>query len=149
VTSLTIGGDGLGLISYQDSPGDPNPNTRMKVAHCRNTACTSARLSTMDIVKSDNGATGGYSQTGIATGNNGLGLVAYYDGGANQRLKVAACTNPDCVTSVKSVVDTAADPANQLLGGDASVTFGRDGLALISYNANYNANYKGTVGSDL
>ena len=35
-TSITIGADGLGLISYYDgSNGD------LKVAHCANTACTS------------------------------------------------------------------------------------------------------------
>ena len=144
VTSLTIGGDGLGLISYQDAPTFSS-DTRMKVAHCRNTACTSRTLSTIDTVKPDNGESGGYSQTGIATGNHGLGLVTYYDGGPHQMLKVAACTNADCSTTVRSVVDRAADPANQLHGGDASVTFGHDGLALIAYNGNY----KGASGSDL
>jgi FG-GAP-like repeat len=144
VTSLTIGGDGLGLISYQDAPSF-SARTRMKVAHCHNTACTSATLSTIDTVEPDNGERGGYSQTGIATGNHGLGLVSYYDGGTNQMLKVAACTNADCSATVRTVVDRAADPSHELHGGYSSVTFGRDGLALIAYNANF----KGSVGSDL
>jgi hypothetical protein len=143
VTALAIGGDGLGLISYQDTAS--SSSTKIKVAHCANTACTSATLSTIDTVKPDNGESGGYSQTGIAVGNHGLGLVSYYDGGSNQMLKAAACINPDCSSTVKSVVDKAADPAHQLHGGWSSVTFGHDGLALISYNANYTA----SGGSDL
>jgi len=97
LTSLTVGGDGLGLISYQDTSS--STSTRMKVAHCTSAACTSATLTTIDTVKPDNGESGGYSQTGIATGNHGLALVAYYDGGANQMLKVAACIDPDCSTT--------------------------------------------------
>ncbi|HKE98399.1 MAG TPA: VCBS repeat-containing protein [Actinomycetes bacterium] len=142
VTALAIGGDGLGLISYQDTAAS---STKMKVAHCANTACTSATRTTIDTVRPDNGENGGYQQTGIAVGNHGLGLISYYDGGGNQMLKVAACTNPDCSNSVKTVVDKSADPAHQLHGGWPSVTFGHDGLALISYNANYTA----SGGSDL
>ena len=66
LTALTTGGDGLGLISYQDRSS--STSTRMKVAHCVNRGCTSATLTTIDNVRPDNGETGGYSQTGIATG---------------------------------------------------------------------------------
>jgi len=65
--------------------------------------------------------------------------------GLHQILKVAACINADCSTTVRSVVDTAADPANRLHGGYSSVTFGRDGLALIAYDGNFS----GSGGSDL
>ncbi len=39
-TSVTIGADGLGLISYHDVT-----NGNLKVAHCSNRACTAATLS--------------------------------------------------------------------------------------------------------
>ncbi len=145
VTSLSIGGDGLGLIAYQDTTS--STGTKMKVAHCLNIACTAANLTVVDTVKPDNGESGGYSQIGLAVGNHGMGLVSYYDGGANQMLKVAACTNLDCTTTVKTIVDKRPTGADGLHGGWSSVAFGIDGLALISYNGNFNPN--GTVGSNL
>lgn len=141
VTSLAIGGDGFGLISYQDTAS--STSTKMKVAHCLNLACTSANLATIDTVKPDNGETGGYSQTGIAVGNHGMGLISYYDGAPNEMLKVAACTNVDCSTTVKSIVDRAPSGFTGLYGGYSSVAYGRDGLALISYNV-YNSSVTGT-----
>lgn len=143
LTSLAIGGDGFGLIAYQDTTS--SSSTTMKVAHCLNIACTSANLATLDTVQPDNGASGGYSQIGIAVGNHGLGLIAYYDGGSNQMLKVAACVNADCTITVRSVVDKKPTGITGLHGGWASVAFGIDGLALIGYNGNYS----GTVGADL
>lgn len=143
VTSLAIGGDGFGLIAYQDTTS--STSTKMKAAHCLNILCTAATLTTLDTVQPDNGESGGYSQIGVAVGNHGLGLVAYYDGGSSQALKVAACTNADCTSTVKSIVDKKATGFTGLHGGWASVAFGLDGLALISYNGNYS----GTVGSDL
>ena len=41
--SVTIGSDGLGLISYYDAT-----NQRLKVAHCTNEACSSATKYTVD-----------------------------------------------------------------------------------------------------
>ena len=40
---MTIGADGLGLISYLD---DTNDN--LKVAHCSNTNCTAVSITTLD-----------------------------------------------------------------------------------------------------
>jgi hypothetical protein len=155
-TSLTIGGDGLGLISYIDSTGSL---TKVKVAHCLNVACTSATLSTIDTVQPDNGAFDGLSMASIATGSNGLGIVAYYDGGPNQNLKVTVCVRADCSPCLRrppfglcvrggkinttTIIDHSSGP-----GGGPSITVGRDGLALVSYVVSYVAN--GTLtGSDL
>ena len=41
--SVTVGADGLGLISYYD-----DTNADLKVAHCSNPACTAATLTTLD-----------------------------------------------------------------------------------------------------
>jgi hypothetical protein len=139
---LAIGGDGFGLIAYQDTTS--SSSTKMKVAHCLNIACTSANLTTVDTVWPDSGDSGGYSQIGLAVGNHGLGLVTYYDGGSNQMLKVAACTDADCTTTVKTTVDKKAPGTNTMHGGWSSVAFGFDGLPLISYSGNYSS-----TGSDL
>jgi len=95
-TSLTIGGDGLGLIAYEDTPAVSGSLTKVKVAHCLNVACTAATLSTIDTVHPDNGERGGLGMASIATARNGFGIVAYYDGGANNDLKVTVCGQADC-----------------------------------------------------
>ncbi len=67
-TSVTIGADGLGLISYHDVS-----NRNLKVAHCSNRACTSATLTTLD-------STGEVGQfTSVTIGADRLGLISYYD----------------------------------------------------------------------
>ena len=83
-TSITIGADGLGLINYYD-----DTNNDLKVAHCSNTACTSATTSTLD----SDGDVGWY--TSITIGSDGLGLISYHDW-ANQDIKVAHCENTFC-----------------------------------------------------
>ncbi len=128
VTSLAIGGDGLGLIAYQDTIS--TSSARVRVAHCANIACTSVTRSIVDTINDS----GGYGRVGVAVGNHGLGLLAYYDGGTNRILKVAACTNADCSTSTKSIVDSKLPGQSGSVGGYASIAFGHDGLALIAYN---------------
>ena len=82
--SITIGADGLGLISYyRFTSGD------LKVAHCSNTNCTTATISTLDAT----GDVGYY--TSVTIGADGLGLISYYDG-TNEDLKVAHCENAFC-----------------------------------------------------
>jgi hypothetical protein len=112
-TSLAIGSDGRGLISYQDTP-----NQLLKVAHCENGSCSRAAASVLD--RADAGA-----YTSIATGVDGLGLVSYQgDGGA---LKVAHCHDRGCTRASVSVVDASRTVAY------TSIVIGRDGLGLISY----------------
>src|SRR5205814_835508 len=76
-SSITIGADDLGLISYYDgSNGD------LKVAHCANAACSSATLATLDSA----GDVGAY--TSITIGADGRGLISYQNV-TNDDLKVA------------------------------------------------------------
>jgi hypothetical protein len=84
-TSVTIGADRLGLISYHDVT-----NRTLKVAHCSNRACTSATLTTLD-------STGEVGQdTSLTIGADGLGLISYHDA-TNGNLKVAHCSDRSCV----------------------------------------------------
>jgi preprotein translocase subunit Sec61beta len=83
-TSITIGADGLGLVSYWDSEfGD------LRVAHCSNPSCTAARVTLVD------GADFVGQYTSITIGADGLGLISYYDE-TNFDLKVAHCSNVLC-----------------------------------------------------
>jgi hypothetical protein len=84
-TSLTIGPDGHGLIAYRAfTDGD------LRVAHCSNTACSTATTTTVDAV----GDTGRY--TAIATGVDGFALISYADRESGH-LRVTHCSNVFCV----------------------------------------------------
>jgi hypothetical protein len=122
-TSITIGTDGLGLISYRDETNDD-----LKVAHCNNTACSSATITTLD--------TGGGSSTSITIGADGLGLISYRDYNYED-LKVAHCSNIACSSATTSILDSAGD-----VGKYTSITIGADGLGLISYTDDTNYDLK-------
>ncbi len=115
-TSIVIGADGLGLISYYDST-----NGNLKVAHCSNTACTAATLNTLDST----GVVGAH--TSIAIGADGLGLISYYDS-TNADLKVAHCSNTACTAATLNTLDSTNS-----VGTDTSIVIGADGRGLISY----------------
>jgi hypothetical protein len=114
--SITVGQDGLGLISYLDAT-----NNNLKVAHCNDVACTSAAVNTLDSM----GFTGWY--TSVTIGADGLGLISYYDY-ANTTLKVAHCNDAACTSAASSTLDGMG-----FTGWYTAVTIGSDGLPLISY----------------
>jgi hypothetical protein len=116
-SSITIGVDGLGLISYYDLDA-----ATIKVAHCNNLACTSASSVTVDSV--GNTAT----RSSIIIGSDGLPFLSYVS--TNHYLKVAHCDDLACTTSTyKTEVDgTSAD-----VGQSSSIIIGSDGRPMISY----------------
>jgi hypothetical protein len=96
-TAITVGADGLGLISYYDST-----NADFKVAHCSNEACSSATTSTVD-------SAGNVGQhTSMTVGSDGLGLISYWDL-SNTNLKVAHCSNEACSSAFTSTVDSSGN----------------------------------------
>jgi preprotein translocase subunit Sec61beta len=124
-TSITIGADGLGLISYHDITNDD-----LKVAHCNDAACSSASLSTLDSA----GLVGYY--TSITIGADGLGLISYWDM-TNNDLKVAHCNDAACSSASLSILDSAGS-----VGEYTAITIGADGLGLISYYDSTNSALK-------
>jgi hypothetical protein len=124
-TSITVGSDGLGLVSYYDGNGGD-----LDVAHCSDVPCSSATVTPVDTT----GDVGRSSS--IATGADGLGLVSYLDS-TNGHLKVAHCSNAACTAAATPTVDNGT-----AVGFDTSVTIGSDGLGLISYYDNGNAMLK-------
>jgi hypothetical protein len=127
-TSLTIGSDGLGLVSYRDASA-----SSLKVAHCGDLACSSAGVYTVD----GSGIEGEYSA--ITLGVDGLGVISYYDGtGADQDLKVAHCGNVACSSSSYVTVDSAGN-----VGWSTAITIGSDGFPFVSYRDITNYSVKG------
>ena len=118
-SSIAIGGDGLGLISYYDQV-----NSDLKVAHCENINCTSATTTTLD----SEGTVG--VKPSIAVGTDGFGLISYW---ADDRIKVAHCNNADCSDATISMLDTTGDHVDL----ESSIAIGEDGLGLIAYVAQF------------
>jgi hypothetical protein len=125
LSSITIGADGLGLISYLDST-----NGFLKTAHCNDIACTSATTATLD----SSGDVGYYPS--ITIGSDGLGLISYSDN-TNYDLKTAHCNDIACTSATIAALDTIGD-----VGKFTSITIGADGLGLISYYDHTNYDLK-------
>ena len=124
-TSITIGADGLPVISYYNLT-----NGDLKVAHCSDASCSSATRSTVD----SSGDVGNW--TSIAIGADGLPVISHYDN-TNDDLKVAHCSNASCTAATNTTVDSAGD-----VGRATSITIGADGLPVISYRDYTNGDLK-------
>jgi hypothetical protein len=124
-TSIAVGTDGLGLISYYDQT-----NGDLKVAHCDNVLCTSATISVVD----SEGDVGAY--TSLAIGADGLGLISYHDV-TNGDLKVAHCNDIACSSAS---IQTWSSPYD--IGEHTAITVGSDGLGLFSYYDATNQNLR-------
>jgi hypothetical protein len=117
-TPITIGADGLPVVSYFDDTNDD-----LKVLHCGNAACSSGNTST--IV--DSAGSVGWA-TSISIGADGLPLVSYFDL-TNSDLKALHCGNAACTGgNIATTVDSAGD-----VGQNSSLTIGADGLPVVSY----------------
>lgn len=126
-TSIAIGTDGLAVISYYDYDAS---NGDLKVAHCADTACTTA-TTTLFASASDAGA-----GNSLAVGADGYPLISYRD--ATSMLVVARCNNPTCTSTVSvAVVDNSAD-----VGTWNSIAIGADGLPILSYSDDTNSRLK-------
>jgi len=123
-SSVAIGNDGLGLISYYSTSG------QLLVRHCSNALCDSSTNSPVDSI----GDVGQY--TSIAIGTDSYGLISYRDA-TNWDLKVAHCENTTCSAASTSTLDVAG-----FVGRYTSVTIGTDGLGLISYYDDSNGDLK-------
>jgi hypothetical protein len=110
-TSVAIGVDGLGLVAYVGS------DAGLKVAHCNDTACTSATVTSLDGSMAEGPS--------VTIGSDGLGLISFYDVGFG--LRVAHCNDTACTSATITTLDSLGN------GLRTSVTIGADGLGLISF----------------
>ncbi|MBI3181329.1 MAG: hypothetical protein HYZ28_04225 [Myxococcales bacterium] len=116
--SITIGTDGLPVISYYDwGLGD------LKVAKCSSTACLAATITTVDSAL----FVGQYSSINIAA--DGLPIISYNDQ-TNLELRVAKCGNAACNAGNTFI---GIDSGVTNVGWYSSLTIPADGLPLISY----------------
>jgi hypothetical protein len=83
--SITLGSDGLGMISYYDSANDA-----LKVAHCQTVACGTADLYTMPSMFAPGGIF-----TSITIGVDDLALISFIDSG--NTLQTLHCSNEFCI----------------------------------------------------
>jgi hypothetical protein len=87
-TSITIGTNGLPVISYYDAS-----NQNLKVARCGNPSCSAGN--TINTTDSE-GSVGSY--TSMTIGTDGLSVFSYFDA-KNEDLKVAKCANAFCLNN--------------------------------------------------
>ncbi|MEE8131858.1 MAG: hypothetical protein V3T98_02330, partial [Candidatus Paceibacterota bacterium] len=116
-TSITIGIDGLPIISY-----NTNLPSYLKVVHCANVSCSA--FDTPTTVDSEGVSWSGIS---ITIGIDGLPIISYHDY-TNRALNVVHCANVSCSAFTSTTVDSEGD-----VGRYASITIGIDGLPIISY----------------
>jgi len=124
-SSIAIGFDGAGLISYWDLT-----NGGLKVAHCANVACTAAGASTLD-------GSGVGAYTSVTVGADGMGLVGYRDISA-QSLNVAHCSNVACTAATATTLDA---PASTSVAAFVSITIS-EGLGLVVHRDATNSRLK-------
>ncbi len=115
--SITVGGDGLPVISYYDQT-----NGDLKVAHCGNTACNAGNTLINPAFVGNVG-----TWTSITIGRDSLAIISFRDetGGF---LDVLHCGNLTC-TAGNSLL--TVDGSNS--GSYSSITVGSDTLPVISY----------------
>ena len=119
-TSITVGADGLPVVSYFD-----RMNTSLKVAHCGNAGCTAGNtLTLLDNIPDQ----GSGQSTSITLGTDGMPIISYYDG-TNSRLKLARCGNITCnAGNTLVILDTPA-----AWGQTTAIALGVDRYPVISY----------------
>ncbi|MFC1879594.1 hypothetical protein ACFLZW_06730 [Chloroflexota bacterium] len=118
-TSITIGADGLPIISYKDeTTGD------VKVAHCDNITCTSAAITPL-VTSGDVG-----DFTNITIGNDGLPIILYRGQNGGSALSVAHCDDLVCSGSTNTDLYWGSSYVQ------GAITIGADGLPVISFRDN-------------
>jgi len=126
--SITIGADGLPIISYYDNTAEA-----LKVAHCNDVACAGQKtVTTVD----NSGNLGGYSS--IAIGIDGLPIISYWDTTVDldnnirrEALKVAHCNDVACAGQDETL--SFVDDPDYSVGLYTSLAIGADGMPIISY----------------
>ena len=116
--SITIGGDGLALITYINYQ-----TSQLKTAHCNNLACTTSTTTVIDQAH--------YWSMGSATGTDGMNLAVYTRliGFNTYILTSLHCNSFDCGSYITNSLEIA-----YVTGKEPTLTIGQDGLGLITYS---------------
>jgi hypothetical protein len=118
-SAITIGNDGMPVISYQGDTG-----ASLRVAKCVDVACSSIATITDVFTATPPNITSTF--TSITIGNNGRPVISYTDDGLN----VARCANAQCTGTA---IVTTVDSGSVALGYATSIAIGMDGFPIVSY----------------
>jgi hypothetical protein len=113
-TSITIGVDGLPIISHGDVIAFD-----LRVTHCNDAACTTSTTTALDTASN-----AGFG-TSIAIGSDGLPVIAHQESATND-LHVTHCGNISCTVGTTTTPDTSG-------GSQPSIAIGVDGFPVISH----------------
>lgn len=118
-TSITLGDNGLPLISYRALPN------ALKLVRCGNPACSAGNvISTLDSI-------GGSGFTAIAIGVDGLPMISYV---RNQVfLGVVKCGNTRCSAFAAAHTIFSVDETTDVFEEATSIAIGSDGLPVVAY----------------
>ena len=96
-SSITIGADGLPVVSYRNEKNTPvtGSDDTLRVVHCGDMACATANRTITDV---DTDAGSGFS-TAIAIGSDGLPVIAHRSS-VSGAVRVVHCTNVFCTPNV-------------------------------------------------
>jgi hypothetical protein len=120
-TSLQLDASGRPVVSYYDAA-----NQSLKLLHCGDVTCTSANtIANVDTI----GNVGQF--TSLQIGPLGYPVIAYYDV-ANQRLRVAHCSDQNCANPVNPAALVTVDALGSV-GQFASLRLDRFGRAVVGY----------------
>uniref|UniRef100_UPI0025D0886D hypothetical protein n=1 Tax=uncultured Thiodictyon sp. TaxID=1846217 RepID=UPI0025D0886D len=118
-SSIAVGATGNPLILYLDYA-----NRDLKLARCRDAACTGADLQAL----ATDGDVGWANA--LIVGADGLPRLSYVDN-TNKVVKFGWCEDPECRVFKTRTIDTAGQD-----GQHTSIILGRDGWPVISYYDN-------------
>ena len=125
-SSITIGLDGLPIISYYESV-----TKDLMVVHCSNSSCSTFDTpTTIDSV-------GDFGDNSITIGTDGFPVIAYHDE-TNGDLVFVHCTNLTCSNFDTPVTLDSAG----IVGEQPSIAIGTDGFPIISYFDGTNGDLK-------
>ncbi len=118
---VTLGDDGLPLMSYREGSKDA-----AKLARCNDADCTTASIQTLE-----SGTTINQQSVPVVVGIDGMPVVAYRVLGT-QELKVVHCDDAACSSFTSTVVGNSGSAGYS--GTNVSLALGADGLPVMTFS---------------
>jgi hypothetical protein len=119
--SVAVGSDGLPVLVYRTSTGNPG----LRFVHCNNESCTTWTTTTLDT---SSGNQGQYAS--VTIGKDGYPVIAYGDV-TNHQVHVAKCYTLTCSSETSNTVDTVTAGAG--VNYWTTVSIGADGNPIVTY----------------